>query len=1054
MRPFILSGSVDSVIVNNYNYSNITASGKFERQYFSGSLVIDDPNLKLDTKNEIDLRNKVNKIKINGELKFANLQNLHFEKHYTTIRTKVEADLQGFHIDSIRGHIYLEDFYAEHNDQKLLIDNLTINSERDKNTRTAELISDKANIKIEGDFNYSTAYKDLLYMANEYLLSLKNNKDSIFQFYVDNPPNTKTLPYNIKLNANFGNIDRFLNLFEPGFSMHNSSSVKMEYRHGPTSTLAFLFFNDSLTYKGTTAINNIINLDASKVIGEPEILAAADIQSSEQIFSNKTKLEDLMVSAVWNNKKIDFNWYHTQKNLNNVNDIYGEIFFYKDSTQIHINRSNLSLLGDDWTIQDNNFVTLTNQLTNIKNLNIYSQEQMLSVSGKISNDPGDILAITANNLNVGLVNSIISKNLSGQLSGEFALSNVYDSPTIVSNFYIDGFAINQFLVGNIFSSNDWNNNQETFDIQFIVNRDNTPVILVKGIFDPFDKANALDLNASFMNAKLNMTEPFIENLFSEIQGSITGNLHITGPVRSPKISGLGSFNNAGLKVNYLNTSYLVEGEWAFDSSAIYLNQLLLTDRFDNKASLGGEFTHNGFKDFTISLNGEMQNFEVLNTTAGDNDLFYGSGFASGSLSISGPIEDITIKSKATTEKGTKFYLPIGGSSSSEFEDYISFIEFSDTLNNIDSKIDNEAKIRGLSMEFDLDITEDAYAEIIFDITSGDIIRGRGSGHLSMKIDTQGEFSIIGSYEFVEGGYNFTMYNIVNKEFTINPKSKITWSGDPYNGIMDINASYKLSTFLTPLVDTVYHDLPELKRIYPTEVVLNLDGPLLTPDIEFQIIIDDYPKSNVDLDTQIKGFLNNIAIDQQELNRQVFSLLILRKFSSPNSFSGTGTIGSSVSEFVSNQLSYWISQVDENLTIDMDLGELDQDALNTFQLRVSYAFMDGKLIVTRDGGFTDANNEASVGSIAGDWTLEYLLSDDGKLRIKLFNKTNYNQLNSSTGSASQALITGGFSLIYTTSFDSLSELFKNPKKKGKEKEKDMEPTSSVLKPEENDVESKH
>ena len=108
-------------------------------------------------------------------------------------------------------------------------------------------------------------------------------------------------------------------------------------------------------------------------------------------------------------------------------------------------------------------------------------------------------------------------------------------------------------------------------------------------------------------------------------------MHITGQVRSPKISGLGSFNNAGLKVNYLNTTYLVEGEWAFDSSAIYLNQLLLTDRYDNKASLNGDFTHNGFKDFTINLNGEMKNFEVLNTTARDNDLFYGSGFASGTL---------------------------------------------------------------------------------------------------------------------------------------------------------------------------------------------------------------------------------------------------------------------------------------------------------------------------------------------------------------------------------------------------------------------------------------
>ena len=440
----------------------------------------------------------------------------------------------------------------------------------------------------------------------------------------------------------------------------------------------------------------------------------------------------------------------------------------------------------------------------------------------------------------------------------------------------------------------------------------------------------------------------------------------------------------------------------------------------------------------------MKEFMVLNTTSKDNDLFYGTGIATGTVRFTGPLEDITIKAQAKTERGTRFYIPIGGTQTTEFEDFITFVDFSDTISVNQGQTEDGVKITGLNLEFDLDITEDAYSEIIFDITSGDIIRGRGNGNLSLKIDTEGEFTMLGAYEFAEGGYNFTMYNIVNKEFSINPRSKITWTGDPYAGIMDIDATYKVTTSLSPLVDSAYWDLPDVKRIYPVEVGLGLTGPLLTPDISFDIIIDDYPKSNAEFDTQIKGFLNTIAVDQQELNRQVFSLLILRNFSYPNSFSSSGTIGSSVSEFVSNQLSYWISQVDDNLTIDMDLSSLDEDALKAFQLRVSYEFMDGKLIVTRDGGFTDPNNETSVESIAGDWTLEYLLSNDGRLRIKLFNKTNYNQLNSTTGSDNQALISGGFSLIYTTSFNSFGDLFK--RKKPKKDKNEEETSTSALKPE--------
>ena len=212
---------------------------------------------------------------------------------------------------------------------------------------------------------------------------------------------------------------------------------------------------------------------------------------------------------------------------------------------------------------------------------------------------------------------------------------------------------------------------------------------------------------------------------------------------------------------------------------------------------------------------------------------------------------------------------------------------------------------------------------------------------------------------------------------------------------------------------------------------------MSPDIAFAILKEDYPSSNVDLDTQVRAFLNKIEADEQELNRQVFSLLVLRKYSPPNAFVAGGTLGSSVSEFISNQLSYWISQVDDNLTIDIDLGQLDENAFNTFQLRVSYAFLDGKLIVTRDGGFTNVYNQTTVASIAGDWTVEYLLSDDGKLRVKVFKKTNYNQLNSALDNTNQSLITGGFSLIYTTSFNRLRDIFNS---KNKQKSSDNEGNS--------------
>ena len=133
------------------------------------------------------------------------------------------------------------------------------------------------------------------------------------------------------------------------------------------------------------------------------------------------------------------------------------------------------------------------------------------------------------------------------------------------------------------------------------------------------------------------------------------------------------------------------------------------------------------------------------------------------------------------------------------------------------------------------------------------------------------------------------------------------------------------------------------------------------------------------------------------------------------------MGSSVSEFISNQLSYWISQVDENLDIDISLGSLSEEAYNTFQLRLSYTFLDGRLRVTRDGGFTNEESQADAASIIGDWSLEYMISKSGNLRIKIFQKTDYNSIDNSLSYGDSAL-KGGVSFIYTQSFDEVKELF--------------------------------
>jgi hypothetical protein len=232
-------------------------------------------------------------------------------------------------------------------------------------------------------------------------------------------------------------------------------------------------------------------------------------------------------------------------------------------------------------------------------------------------------------------------------------------------------------------------------------------------------------------------------------------------------------------------------------------------------------------------------------------------------------------------------------------------------------------------------------------------------------------------------------------------------------------------------DSLFLSSPQAIRRHPVEVILNLSGPLLNPNFEFDIEVKNPPNyQGYDFNSDLLAFENRIANNQDELNRQVFSLIVLKQFSQ----SQTGVeqpAGKNISELFSNQLSNYLSSVNENLEINFDLSGMSQEDLNNLQLRLSYTFLDGRLRVTREGAFTNATNEADVSSVIGDWTVVYNITNDGRLKAKAFSRNNQNVYQPGTSSTN----TSGFSLLYTRSFDEFIELLGREISKREREEKE-------------------
>lgn len=1052
---FILEGRISSIGLLDYNYTNISTHARFAKQLFSGNISVQDPNVNLDVTGTIDIRKNHELVKVKAVLDTLFTEPLGFTKQSVFVRSELDIDTKGLKLDSLFGSIHIKNSEVRVNDKTLHIDSVSVHSFKEGNKRNLQLNSDLLDLSLTGDYYYSSLLNDLQQLSHEFQLNVKNNTEELKTYYQKKAKSSQE--YTADFICNIKNINPVLDLFEVDLLLSQEGHLDGSFSNGYTSRLQAYLQTDTISYQGKRFVDNELEFSGSKIRDSTRVLAALSINSMRQEFSKSLITKNLFAEAIWNQDHIDLTMDLDQEGQTNYVRLQSEIDFLNDSTQIKLLSTRTQILDKLWEVNPNNITFVQGKEWNIQNLKFQHENEFISLDGFLSENPEKSIQLVLKDVNLDIINSVSTSTFSGITNGAVEVKNLYNEMTMQNNLFIKDLTVDKFLVGDVSGITQWNSEERLFDINFLIDRLGLRTLTLKGVYNPSRKESPLDVTADLAETNIKLIEPFLRGVFSKIDGTLTGNYEITGSFYQPKVKGEGKIANGKIMIDYLKTLYSFEGILNMTHNQLY-NQIIfkdfiIEDIFKNSGYLDGYLTHKNYDKFRINLDANFTNFQVLNTTGKDNSLFYGQAYGTGNLNMFGPLDNMKISATARTSKNTRIFIPVSGGGSTDKSDFISFVSFSDStkiLAAAQEKKRNEDPT-GIILDLNLDITPDAYSEIIFDIKAGDIIRGYGYGDIKLQIDTKGEFNMFGLYEFERGFYNFTLYDLINKEFSIAKGSRITWFGDPYAGILDLTAQYKQQTSLGPILpyqDEETLSSPQIKRKYPVDVLLSLDGPMLSPQINFDIVAENLPDNvtlengtNIQLKFAFDAF--KAKLDEQELKRQVFSLIILRRLSAPDAFNTSGsTLSSSVSELLSNQLSYWLTQVDQNLEIDLDLGSLDQEAFNTFQLRLSYSFLNGRLRVTRDGSFNTQYDRSDIANMLGDWTIDYVLTPDGKFKVKMYSRSNYNQLNNSVGT--QTAITTGVSLLHTQSFNQVKDLLQTARtKRRKELEENPVETESQI-----------
>jgi translocation and assembly module TamB len=560
-----------------------------------------------------------------------------------------------------------------------------------------------------------------------------------------------------------------------------------------------------------------------------------------------------------------------------------------------------------------------------------------------------------------------------------------------------------------------------------------------GFYDQQSTATPFNMVVKLAPLNLQVLEAFSFGQLKKVTGNANGSITLSGTFDQPSIRGSVSFNDAAFTSTYLNSAFTLKNETiSFEESGIGFKKFTISDSKKNTAVIDGDILTKAYKQFRFNMALTTKNFQVLNTTADDNEMYYGKVGLNARAKITGnanrPKVDVVIGFSPDTD--LTYVVPQTQKSVMEQKGIVEFVDkdaYKDPFLKDIVLIDTTAvSFTGMDISANLELTDRETFNVVIDPLTGDKLSIKGNSNLTLSITPSGNMNLSGRYEVTKGTYNFSFYKLLKREFEIVKGGSLTWSGDPLNAQLDLRASHLVET--SP-IDLISNQLTgnatdqKYQQRLPFLVYLNIKGQLLAPMISFAL---DMPQDKQNaFGGAIYARILDINTRESDVNKQVFALLILRRFISENPLESqagsdvANTARTSVSRLLSDQLNR-LSENVKGVQLNVDIKSYEDYSTgeaqgNTqVQLGVSKSLFNDRLVVKLSGNVDvegENTNQGNASDYIGDLALEYKLTADGRIRITGFRTSNYDMIDGE-------LAETGIGLIYIKDYNTLKELFKS------------------------------
>lgn len=1002
----IVFGNVHNFTLYGYNYEEINIQGDVFHKNFKGALEIHDSNLDFAFNGSVDMNARLPRFNFVADVGKANFHELRWINRPTSsFKGLIEVkNSTGNTLDNFKGTIIIDGAEYYENGITYEFERLELNSAQDSTFREIHVRSQFADIDMTGDYKLDKLDESLFALGHKVFPSL-------FKYR----PNEEIPDEEFDLQIMIKDLSALTAIFYPELEVAPYTKIGMRY-DSDYEMLELSSSSDYINYGDIRFVNFRLDTTQKFVIFDP--FYTMDIYADSAIFGSGVHFENLAIQSDLYNDNIHtkLSWFKQDSSywgaLESDVDLRSptNMLFALHPSNIYHDKLGL------WSINKEAFIKIDSTSLKFDNFLATNQSQSVKILGTVSENPNDRLKVLIGQFNMNNLDAFMTDtttHIQGMMTATAYVTDVYHDMYYDAYCWIDHLKLNQYDIGDLELVAGWNPLDERMEItgDIFAGPNRSSLKIEKGYYYIKKKENNLDFDVNFKETDLSFANVFMPEGFSDLQGILHGHLYVNGSTTVPELNGTLNLRDAGLKIDMLNTSYYANGDVIIEPDMILLNGVPIKDKLGARGMLNGSFFHQNYSRYSYDFYAAFdQPFLVMNTTYEMNPLYYGNAFATGDMSIAyDDYNELEIIVNAKSERGTDITLPLYGSEDVELQDFITFVSNDSTQTSDEYDVDLE----GIEMTLSMDITEDAKIQLVFDDIVGDAMQGTGEGHIDMYIDQFYDFYMFGSYEVLQGSYLFTLKDLLNKKFEVEKGGTINWYGDPYEADIDLTAIYKLKTSLYDIMPENQRESYRQKTDVETHMRLtdNLFNPILNFDIEL-------PRS----DENAKTILSNMVSTEAEMNKQVFSLLLLGKFlpseynTTGSSAGGTAAIGNTTSEMLSNQLSNMLSKFSDDFDIGFNYQPGDEVTSQEVALALSTQLFDDRLTIRTNLGVSHQNAGDNSNSLIGDVDVEYKINEEGNTRVHGFNRSNEYDI-----TQQEATYTQGVGAFYQESFSTFPEL---------------------------------